>query len=71
MKPYSRARLAPEALRAALIELGLKEEPRAVAGYAFTHYKHPDHAMSFYKDTHGGTVARRFYVTQRTYILSA
>lgn len=70
MKNATRSKLTPDEIRDGLINLGLKEEPRPIAGYAYTHFKHPDHAMSFYAETHGGAEATRFYIAQRMFILA-
>jgi hypothetical protein len=66
----ARVRRSPDEMRAALIELGLREEEKPIEGYAFSYGKHPDHAMSFYKETHGGAEATRFYCGQRSFTLS-
>ena len=71
MKTHARARLAPDALRTALINLGLTEEEKPIAGYSFTHWKEPHAAVAFWREQHDDEEPTRFYVTQRTYILSA
>lgn len=72
MKPASpaRGRLSDDAIRDELSRLGLHEEEKPIAGYAFTFYKDLDRAMLFYQETHGGVEARRFYIAQRMFILA-
>lgn len=65
-----RIKHTPESIAEALKSLGLKEEERPCSGYAFTRYKKPHDAMSFYAETHGGAEPRRFYIGIRTYTLS-
>ena len=71
MTTAGRTRLSPDAIRAELSQLGLREEIEPIPGYAFTQCKAPDHAVITYAETHGGAEATRFYIDRRTYILRA
>jgi hypothetical protein len=62
--------MAAEEIRAGLMEEGLREEVKALPGYAFTLYKEPHSAVSFYTETHGGMEPQKFYIAQRMYLLS-
>jgi hypothetical protein len=62
---------SPEEIRTGLLAHQLTEEEKPIDGFAFTFGKHPDAAVDFYRETHGGAEATRFYIAQRTYILSA
>lgn len=66
-----RVRLSPDELRAALTEIGLREEVKALEGYAFTHWKEPHNAVAFWQEQHGGAEPTRFYLDRRSYTLSA
>ena len=71
MTTTARRKYTSDEIRQALLDAGLKEEVTSIEGYGFTFGKHPASAVEFYESSHRGTEARRFYLTQRTYILSA
>lgn len=66
----ARARVGTEVLRAALTDAGLREEETPIDGYAFTHWKQPAAAVSFWMDNHNGARPTRFYVSSHSFILS-
>lgn len=65
-----RVRLSPDELRAALLEIGLREEVKATEGYGFTFYKDPAAAVAFWQEQHGGAEATRFYLHPRMFVLA-
>jgi hypothetical protein len=57
-------------IRTELRTRGLKEEPKPIEyGYAFTNFKDPAAAVTFYEEQFQ-RYPTRFFVTQRSYTLS-
>jgi hypothetical protein len=65
----TRPKRSPDAIRDALLALGLQEDPKPVDGQAFTHRADPEAAEAFCRSARR-FVPTRFHIDRHTFTLS-